>query len=57
MKNTFQNIGVVLLISLLLINVSAFHMYEHAEPIDDANEHCELCVLTIEGQEIEGLVL
>ncbi|WP_394749352.1 hypothetical protein [Spongiimicrobium salis] len=55
MKNFLQHFGTLLLISLLLIKSSAFHVYEHEETSDDSN-HCELCVLTLDSQQAEVLV-
>ncbi|MEP3210814.1 MAG: hypothetical protein ABJN95_16550 [Maribacter sp.] len=55
MKKILERFSAVLLIGLLLIKVSAFHVYEHHDSLDDSNDHCELCVLTIEGQQSESL--
>ncbi|MEO1012031.1 MAG: hypothetical protein AAFX53_12040 [Bacteroidota bacterium] len=54
MKEILGRISVVLLIGLLLIKVSAFHVCEHHDTPDDSNAHCELCVLAIEAQQLDG---
>lgn len=56
MKEIFGRFFAIFLICLLLVKVSAFHIYEHHNAPDDSNKQCELCILTIDGQQFEGIV-
>ncbi len=56
MNEIIGRFSAILLIGLLLFKVSAFHVYEHHDASDDSTSHCELCVLTIEGQQLEGII-
>ena len=56
MKEMLGRFFAILLISLLLVKISAFHVYEHHDELDDSNTHCELCVLTIAGQQFDAII-
>lgn len=56
MKQLLEPFNAFFLIGLLLIKVSAFHVYEYHDSLDDSDDHCELCVLTIEGQQSESFI-
>lgn len=53
MKNEFAY-HTFLLLAILVIKVSAFHIHEEHHP-DDTAHHCELCLLAIEGLQVEGI--
>jgi hypothetical protein len=53
MKDGFKYFS-LLLVAILLIKVSAFHAYEDHDPLEDQG-HCELCLIAIEGQQLEGM--
>lgn len=55
MKNVLKQLGIVLFVSILLIKLSAFHIYEHHDTIDEQEMQCELCFLVFESQHSEGL--
>ncbi|MEM9076191.1 MAG: hypothetical protein AAGC43_04085 [Bacteroidota bacterium] len=56
MKVVIKHIGAFLLIGLLLIKVSAFHVYEHHDEPDEHEHQCELCFLTFISQQVDILV-
>ncbi len=56
MKEFFGRFGTCLLVGLLLVQVSMFHVYEHHDVLDSTDNPCEICVLTIEGQQFEGIL-
>ncbi|UII81319.1 hypothetical protein [Flagellimonas sp. CMM7] len=56
MKEILRRCFAFLLIGLLLIKVSAFHVYEHQNNLDNPLEHCEHCLLAFDGQQFEGLI-
>ena len=43
-----------LLIALLLIKVSAFHIYEEHDTLEDSGEKCELCLMAVESLQLDG---
>ncbi len=45
----------VLFIGLLLIKISAFHVYEHHHAEEEHEEPCELCLLSIDLQQADVL--
>lgn len=56
MKEILQRCSAFLLIGLLLIKISSFHVYEHQDTLDDSLEHCEHCLLVLNAQQSEGLI-
>ena len=56
MKETLTRFGALLVISLLLIKISAFHVYEHFETLDGSSEGCEQCVFAVEGQDLKSFL-
>lgn len=56
MKDFLGRLGALLLFSLLLVKISAFHIYEHHDTLDGNAKHCEICLLTLEGQQLEGTI-
>ena len=54
MKDGFKYFSLVL-IAVLLIKVSAFHVYEEHDAVEDPGGHCELCVIAIDGLQFEGI--
>ncbi|MEM9647150.1 MAG: hypothetical protein AAF969_01625 [Bacteroidota bacterium] len=56
MKEILRGCLSFLLIGLLLIKISAFHVYEHEDKLDDSTEHCEHCLLVLDGPQSEGLM-
>ena len=56
MKNILEYIGTVLFIGLMLVKISAFHVYEHHDSVYGQHTQCELCVLTMESQQGETLM-
>lgn len=55
MKEILIRLSAILLIGLLLVKISAFHVYEHHDSVGESKEPCERCVLIIEGQQLESL--
>ncbi|MEX0312761.1 MAG: hypothetical protein AB3N18_01185 [Allomuricauda sp.] len=43
-------IGFVLFASLMLVKVSALHVYTHQDSEKDSVEHCDICDIAIENQ-------
>ncbi|MFS4446859.1 hypothetical protein [Maribacter sp. 2307UL18-2] len=56
MKEILSPFGIFILVGLLLTKISAFHVYEHHDTLEDSNTNCELCVLTLEGQQLDGII-
>ncbi len=56
MKQRTQIFGLLLLTALMLVKVSAFHIYSHQDFDTDAIEDCSYCDLAIENQNAELLV-
>lgn len=56
MKEVIGRCFAMLLIGLLLIKVSAFHIYEHQNALDSSASHCEQCVVAIYGQQSEAQI-
>ena len=54
MKDFFARFISILFVGLVLIKVSAFHVYEHFDSLDGSHEDCELCIFAIEGQQFES---
>ena len=54
MKDGFKYFS-LLLVAILLIKVSAFHIYEEHDSVEDAGGHCELCMMAIDGLQLEGI--
>lgn len=51
-----KHIGTLLLISLLLLKVSAFHVYEHHNESVEHEHQCELCFIAFISQQVDILV-
>ena len=49
------NYFALLLVAILAIKVSAFHIYEEHDPLEDPGGHCELCLIAIDGLQLEGI--
>ena len=56
MKQIFRCFAAFILVGLLLVKVAAPHVYEHFDSAEGAPDDCELCVLAIEGQNIESFL-
>jgi len=56
MKEVLARLGSIFLVGFLLAKLSAFHIYEHHDTLDESNTHCELCVLTMEVQQFDGIL-
>ena len=56
MKVEIKHISALLLISLLLLKVSAFHVYEHHNELTEHEHQCELCFITFVSQQVDILV-
>ncbi|NAS10640.1 hypothetical protein [Poritiphilus flavus] len=55
MKKVFRSSFAFILLGLLLIKISSFHIYDHQDSSIDPMAHCELCLQAIEGQQMEML--
>ena len=51
MKVEIKHISTFLLIGLILLKVSSFHIYEHHDTSQEHDTECELCFLTIFTQQ------
>jgi len=54
-KDIVRKLCSTLLLSILLIKVSAFHAYEHSDVSNEEVEKCDLCVLILSSQQSETL--
>ncbi|SHG33288.1 hypothetical protein SAMN04488116_1002 [Flagellimonas flava] len=48
-------LGFVLLTSLMLVKVSALHVYSHQEDDSDTAENCHLCDIAMDNQSMDML--
>ena len=55
MKEIMKHSVSILLVGLLLIKISAFHVYDHHDTEDPPGNQCELCILILDGQPSEAL--
>lgn len=55
MKTLLKTFGSILLVGLLLAKSSAFHILEHQDSSEAFENHCELCVLALENQQLAFL--
>ncbi|WP_139063719.1 hypothetical protein [Flagellimonas eckloniae] len=51
-----KHLGSFLLITLILIKVSAFHVYEHHDDHEDKTGSCEFCLFAIDSQQSDLLL-
>lgn len=56
-NDLLKNIGSILLLGLLLLKLSAFHIYEEHDSLNGQDTHCEFCLLVIENQQLETTVI
>ena len=54
MKEGFKYFSLIL-VAILLIKVSAFHIYEEHDTLEDPGDHCELCLIAIDNLQLEGI--
>jgi len=54
MKVLLKKIWAPLLIAVLLLKISAFHVYEHQDSTSDESSHCELCIISVNSPNAEG---
>lgn len=57
MKDFLKHIGSTFLLGLLLIKLSAFHVYEEHDNLNGQEHHCEFCLLAIENQQLDSLIV
>ncbi len=55
-KDIFKFFGSILLVALIFVKVSAFHVYEHHNSIDDDKPSCELCLFALDSQQAQVLI-
>ena len=41
----------------MLLQLSAFHVYEEHENLDGKENHCEFCLLAIENQQLDSIIV
>jgi hypothetical protein len=54
MKVLLKKIWAPFLIAVLLLKISAFHVYEHQDSTSDGSSHCELCIISVNSPNAEG---
>lgn len=56
MRDFKKILGFVMLTSLMLVKVSAFHVYSHQEDHNDTVENCHLCDIAMENQSMDMFI-
>ena len=57
MKEVLKYLSAALLLVLVLVKASAFHIYDHHDSLNGQENQCEFCLLVIENQQSEILIV